>query len=103
MHFRATKLALFATTLAITLVTALPAAADSVSSSRVRLHPYAAAAGTLPPQARAKLEALVGTGLSLSGTTRTGALDLALAGTVVWPELLSPQAITRPSARTARL
>ncbi len=65
--------------LAITAVLALPATAATVSSIRVRLHPYMAAAGTLPPEAKAKLEALVGTGLTLTGTTRTGALDLALA------------------------
>jgi serine protease len=78
MHFRA-KLVLFATTLAAMLAATLPAAAQTVSTIRVRLHPYVATAGTLPPAALAKLEALVGTGLTLSGTTRTGALDLALA------------------------
>ena len=60
---------------------ALPASAQTVSTIRVRLHPYMAAAGTLPPDALAKLEALVGTGLTLTGTTRTGALDLALGET----------------------
>ena len=79
MHFRASKLTVFATTLAVTFAVALPAAAEMVSTIRVRLHPYTAAAGTLPPEALAKLEALVGTGLALRGTTRTGAVDLALA------------------------
>ena len=79
MHFRASKLAIFATTLAVTLAVTLPAAAQMVSTIRVRLHPDMAAGGTLPPDALAKLEALVGTGLSLGGTTRTGALDLNLA------------------------
>jgi len=79
MHIRASKRAFFATSLALMLVAALPAAAQTVSTIRVRLHPYVAAAGTLPPAALAKLQALVGTGLTLSGTTRTGALDLALA------------------------
>ena len=65
MHFRASKLAIFATTLAVTLAVALPAAAQMVSTIRVRLHPDMAAGGTLPPDALAKLEALVGTGLSL--------------------------------------
>ena len=79
MPIRASKLANVATTLAVLLAVALPATADTVSTIRVRLHPYLAPAGTLPPAALAKLEALVGTGLTLSATTRTGALDLALA------------------------
>ena len=79
MQFRASKLALFTITLALSLAAALPAAAATVSTIRVRLHPYMAAAGTLPPDALARLQALVGTGLALRGTTRTGALDLTLA------------------------
>ncbi len=84
MHFRASKLVAYVTalaaSLAATLVMSIPAsAADTTSSIRVRLHPYMAAAGALPPDALAKLEALVGTGLTLAGTTRTGALDLTLA------------------------
>jgi serine protease len=79
MQFRASKLAILATTLAAFAALAQPANADTVSTIRVRLHPYTAPAGQLPPAALAKLEALVGTGLTLQGTTRTGALDLALA------------------------
>ena len=79
MHFRAPKLAAFATTLAMVVAVALPAAAQTVSTIRVRLHPYVAAGGTLPPDAQERLETLVGTGLTLTATTRTGALDLALA------------------------
>ena len=79
MHFRAPKLAAFATTLAMVIAVALPAAAQTVSTIRVRLHPYVAAGGTLPPDAQERLETLVGTGLTLTATTRTGALDLALA------------------------
>ncbi len=79
MHFRATKWAILAVTLTITFAIALTASAATVSTIRVRLHPYTAPAGTLPPDALAKLEALTGTGLTLVGTTRTGALDLALA------------------------
>jgi serine protease len=79
MHLRAPKLAVFLSTLALLLAAVPPASAQTVSAIRVRLHPYVAAAGTLPPDALAKLEALVGTGLTLTGTTRTGALDLALA------------------------
>jgi serine protease len=54
------------------------AIAAQVSTVRVMLHPYLAAPGTLPPDALTKLETLAGTSLTLSGTTRTGALDLAL-------------------------
>jgi subtilisin family serine protease len=80
MHFRASKLAIFATTLTVIFAVALPAAAQTASTIRVRLHPYMAAGGTLPPDVLARLEALVGTGLTLLATTRTGALDLSLAG-----------------------
>jgi len=79
MHLRASKLAVFASALALLYAAAAPVSAQTVSSIRVRLHPYMAATGTLPPSALAQLEALVGTGLTLTGTTRTGALDLALA------------------------
>jgi len=79
MHLRASKLAIFTSTLALLFAVATPASAQTVSTIRVRLHPYMADAGTLPPSALAKLEALVGTGLTLTGTTRTGALDLTLA------------------------
>ncbi|MEO8346337.1 MAG: S8 family peptidase [Betaproteobacteria bacterium] len=79
MQLRATKLAILAITLAAALLGAHPATAETTSTIRVRLHPYTAAAGKLPPAALAKLEALVGTHLTLSATTRTGALDLTLA------------------------
>jgi serine protease len=79
MQFRATKWAVLAVTLAVTFATVVTASAATLSMIRVRLHPYLAAAGTLPPDALAKLEALTGVGLTLVGTTRTGALDLALA------------------------
>ena len=46
------------------------------------LHPYAAARGELPPEAHATLESIAGTSLTLTGTTRTGALDLALPAPV---------------------
>jgi len=80
MPLRARKLSFLATALAMIFAVALPAAAQMVSTIRVRLHPDTAASGTLPPAALARLEALVGTGLTLLATTRTGALDLALAG-----------------------
>jgi serine protease len=79
MHLRASKLAVLTFMLALLIAVATPVSAQMVSTIRVRLHPYMADAGTLPPGALAKLEALVGTGLTLTGTTRTGALDLALA------------------------
>ena len=79
MQLRASKLAVFTSTLALMFVVATPVSAQTVSTIRVRLHPYMADAGTLPLGALAKLEALVGTGLTLTGTTRTGALDLTLA------------------------
>ncbi len=47
---------------------------------RVKLHPLAAARGQLPEARLAKLEAAAGAKLTLSGTTRTGALEFAVAG-----------------------
>jgi serine protease len=64
------------------LGTAVAAAAEQISALRVMLHPYAAARGELPPDARATLEALAGTALTLTGTTRTGALELSLPAPV---------------------
>ncbi len=55
-----------------------PVVAQTVSTLRVMLHPYLAAPGTLPPEAQARLEQIAQSGLTLTGTTRTGALDLAL-------------------------
>ena len=57
-----------------------------------------AASGTLPPAALARLQALVGTGLTLTGTTRTGALDLQL--TV--PQDSATMAITLKALRNDR-
>ena len=56
--------------------------AGTVSSLRVMLHPYAAGWSELPPAQQARLEALLGTKVTLTGTTRTGALDLTLASPV---------------------
>jgi len=61
---------------------AAASAAEQVSALRVMLHPNAAARGELPPDARATLEALSGTALTLTGTTRTGALELSLPAPV---------------------
>ena len=98
------------------LVAALPAAAEPVSTLRVMLHPYAAARGTLPPEAQAELEAVAGVALTLAGTTRTGALELALPApvseaaaaamvkalrierSVLWAEPVRPPPMVRKSA-----
>src|SRR5262245_60269237 len=59
---------------------AIPAArAETVSTLRVRLNPNAAAGDTLTPATKARLEAQLGTQVTLVGSTRTGAIDLALA------------------------
>ncbi|MCC6868020.1 MAG: S8 family peptidase [Burkholderiales bacterium] len=60
----------------------VPAFAGSVSALRVMLHPYTAAPGEWPATARASLEAIVASPLTLVGTTRTGALELALPAPV---------------------
>lgn len=52
--------------------------AERVATLRVMLHPSAAPRGTLPDEARSRLESLVGGSLTVTGTTRTGALDLEL-------------------------
>ena len=65
--------------LALLLALALvaPAWAATVPGLRVMLHPNAATRGTLPDAMHAKLERIAGTSLTLTGTTRTGALELA--------------------------
>ncbi|HUH93553.1 MAG TPA: S8 family peptidase [Casimicrobiaceae bacterium] len=50
-----------------------------MTSIRLMLHPSAAAPGTLPPDALTRLQTLSGVALTLSGTTRTGALEFSLA------------------------
>ena len=62
--------------------TAATATAESVGRLRVMLHPHTAAAGALPAEALGRLAELAGTTLTLTGTTRTGALELALAAPV---------------------
>lgn len=57
-----------------------PSAGKAVATLRVMLNPATAPRGTLPAAAKARLEALAGTGLGVAGTTRTGALDLAVDG-----------------------
>ena len=58
---------------------AAAASAQEVSRIRLMLHPYAAAAGQLPPDVLAKLQALAGLPIEYSATTRTGALEFTLA------------------------
>jgi serine protease len=67
--------------LVVALVSALAplAAAQTFSSIRVMMHPYAAQPGQLPDAALARLQALAGVPLTLSGNTRTGALEFTLA------------------------
>lgn len=69
-------LRIIAAVLAVAAVS--PVLAESVGKLRVMLHPYTAAPGTYPVDAQVQLEALTGTTLALTGTTRTGALELAL-------------------------
>jgi serine protease len=78
---------------AIVVATTLAATAHAatVSMLRVMLHPDAADPGTLPAAQQQRLEAVAGVTFTLTGTTRTGALELALAtptdDTVVAPIL----------------
>jgi serine protease len=64
------------------LILCSAAHAGTVSSLRVMLHPYAAGWGELPDAQRAHLEELAGSSLTLVGSTRTGALELALPASV---------------------
>jgi len=73
---------LLAAALAGAAVPVAAPAAEPVASIRVMLHPSAAARGTLPDTLKARIEALAGSALTLAGTTRTGALDLALPAPV---------------------
>ncbi|MFO1414934.1 MAG: S8 family peptidase [Burkholderiales bacterium] len=101
---------------ALVLTTALPALADTVGKLRVRLHPYAAAAGEFPLAAQAQLQALAGVPLTLAAVTRTGGLELALpqpvdeaqaaaivkrlrvARSVLWAEAIPDATLTRKAA-----
>src|SRR5437773_8640386 len=66
------------------LLAAVAAAAGAQDVGRVRLmlHPYAAPAGVLSPDAFANLQALAGMPLTLSGKTRTGGLEFTLGQTL---------------------
>ncbi len=67
---------------AAALLAGLPAHAGTVSSLRVMLHPYAAGWGELPADQQSRLEAVAGTPLTKTGSTRTGAIELALPAPV---------------------
>ena len=64
------------------LLSSISASAETVSSLRVRLHPYVAGWGEFPAGQQARLSTLAGTTLTLSGSTRTGAIEVALAAPV---------------------
>ncbi len=68
----------------LALAVLLPAVAAAASAQnptlRVMLHPDAAPQFALPAAAQARLEAVAGASLAWTSTTRTGALELALAG-----------------------
>lgn len=73
------------TALAVALLLALalpesPAVASQATTLRVMLNPSAAEPGALSDATRDRLEKAAGAPLGLLGTTRTGALDLAVAG-----------------------
>lgn len=59
-----------------------PALAEAVAGLRVMLHPNTAPRGTLPAATLAKLERVAGASFTLIGATRTGALELGLAGPI---------------------
>ncbi len=68
--------------LGLLLIAAAPvpsARAETIHSIRVRLNPNEVAAGALTRAHQAKLEFQLGTKLTPTGTTRTGAIELALA------------------------
>jgi serine protease len=95
---------------------AAAAGAQGVSGIRVMLHPYVAQPGALPAPALATLTTLAGVPLVLSGATRTGALEFALAQpvtptaaaamlarlradrSVLWVEAVSTAPAAAPSA-----
>lgn len=105
-------------TLGATAVAA-PAFADAVAGVRVMLNPAAAPRGALTDAMLAKLERIAGAGFTLTGTTRTGAIELGLAGpvddagaariakllredrAVLWAQPIRPsQAVTKASTAT---
>ena len=98
------------------LVSPMTFAAETMTTLRVMLHPYTAPDGKLSAAALAKLEAIVGTQLTLTGTTRTGAFEFTLgefkdraaaanmfkqlrdSRDVLWAEPLAPRRAARKAA-----
>ena len=58
---------------------AFATATKSTPTLRVMLNPATAPRGTLPDAARARIEAIAGSPVTVLGTTRTGAIDLTVA------------------------
>ncbi len=102
----------------------LPSAVEAKSTKamptlRVMLNPAAAPRGTLSEGARARLTTLAGAPVALVGTTRTGALELAVAGPrdvaaldamaarlrgdrlVLWAEAGAPRTVQPKSSKAA--
>lgn len=63
----------------VAVTSAAGAVSASVTTLRVMLHPRIAASGTLPATVQAKLAALAGVPLTVTGFTRNGAVEFALA------------------------
>jgi hypothetical protein len=90
-----------------------PLAGEPKATLRVMLHPATAPRGSLPDEAKQRLEALAGATLTLQATTRTGALEFAAPGedvaaiaarlrvdrNVLWAEAVP----ARPRAKSKRL
>jgi serine protease len=122
-HVRRAVLAAVALPVFCAIALGSPIAAQAKSTKalptlRVMLNPATAPRGTLPDAARERLAALADASLVLVGTTRTGALELAVAGPrdvasletmaarlrgdrlVLWAEAGAPRMV-RPKASTA--
>jgi len=98
------------------LLSPMTFAAETLATLRVMLHPVAAPGGKLSATALAQLEAIAGTELTLTGTTRTGAFEFSLrepkdeaasarmfgqlrqARDVLWAEPQAPRRTTRKAA-----
>ena len=102
-----------------TVGSAVPASAAAIDGLRVMLHPSVAPRGTLPDAMLAKLERIAGAPFTFTGTTRTGAIELCLAGpvddagaariakalredrAVLWAQPIRPLPATTKSAKAA--
>jgi serine protease len=118
------RLASLALPVACALALGLPAVAEArnvktQATLRVMVNPAAAPRGSLPAAVHERLEALAGTRLAPLGTTRTGALELAVAGprdaaslaaiagrlrgdrSVLWAEAGPSRSVSAKSAKSA--